>query len=325
MADRPVEDVVRLITLLESSPEYALTTVDALRVAGVDRSVEDVTRLVTLLTKPPRETDCADEAIRAAAERRPVEDVIRLMQLLHRTPVEPHCGQAAVQAAAVNRPVEEIAELIGRLAENQTGTEGVPLEATSAGPTGSTGPADPLSESARAEPEAPPAPERRPTEARTARIAVPPSGTAKDGTAKSPAGSGWSSVTAVRVARGAAALVFLCGLAHAPRHWAGLSQGVLGATAVAAGLCMLSALAMTARSVPARLVAATAALGVTASLAAGQVLGGRFGLPDPFRLPGATLAPPWLAGTAAATAVLATLTVLLATLVAGPPRHGGAR
>ncbi|MFF7640654.1 hypothetical protein [Streptomyces canus] len=72
VADRPLEDVVHLITLLEHSHEYAQATVAALRAVGVDRSVEDVTRLVSLLTRPPRDTDSADEAIRAAAESRPV-------------------------------------------------------------------------------------------------------------------------------------------------------------------------------------------------------------------------------------------------------------
>ncbi|MFB6791993.1 hypothetical protein ACFCWT_35640, partial [Streptomyces olivaceus] len=118
VADRPLEEVVDLITTLEQSPKYAQATVDALRAVGVNRSVEDVTRLVGLLTRPPRHPDSADEAIRAAAESRSVEDVTRLMGLLHRTSLEPHCGQAAVRAAATGRPVEELVELIGRLAED---------------------------------------------------------------------------------------------------------------------------------------------------------------------------------------------------------------
>ncbi|MFB6549581.1 hypothetical protein [Streptomyces sp. NPDC056405] len=118
VADRPLEEVVDLITMLEQSPHYAQATIDALRAVGVNRSVEDVTRLVGLLTRPPRHSDSADEAIRAAAECRSVEDVTRLMELLHRTPLEPHCGQEAVRAAATGRPVEELVELIGRLAED---------------------------------------------------------------------------------------------------------------------------------------------------------------------------------------------------------------
>ncbi|MET9256321.1 hypothetical protein [Streptomyces sp. NPDC003717] len=116
VADRPLDEVVDLITTLEQSPEYAEATVGALRAAGVSRSVEDVTRLVMLLTRPPRHPDSADEAIRAAAEGRPVEDVSRLMHLLQHTPLEPHCGQEAVRAAATGRPVEELVELIGRIA-----------------------------------------------------------------------------------------------------------------------------------------------------------------------------------------------------------------
>ncbi|MFC9467955.1 hypothetical protein ACFTUH_24810, partial [Streptomyces coelicoflavus] len=118
VADRPLEEVVDLITTMEQSPQYAQATIDALRAVGVNRSVEDVTRLVGLLTRPPRHSDSADEAIRAAAECRSVEDVTRLMALLHRTPLEPHCGQEAVRAAATGRPVEELVELIGRLAED---------------------------------------------------------------------------------------------------------------------------------------------------------------------------------------------------------------
>ncbi|OKI85787.1 hypothetical protein AMK11_18995 [Streptomyces sp. CB02414] len=118
VADRPLEEVVDLITMLEGSPQYAQATIDALRAVGVNRSVEDVTRLVGLLTRPPRNPDSADEAIRAAAECRSVEDVTRLMELLHRTPLEPHCGQEAVRAAATGRPVEELVQLIGRLAED---------------------------------------------------------------------------------------------------------------------------------------------------------------------------------------------------------------
>lgn len=64
VADRPLEEVVDLITMLEGSPQYAQATIDALRAVGVNRSVEDVTRLVGLLTRPPRNSDSADEAIR---------------------------------------------------------------------------------------------------------------------------------------------------------------------------------------------------------------------------------------------------------------------
>ncbi|MEX3099293.1 hypothetical protein [Streptomyces sp. V2] len=126
VADRSLEELAELITLLEQSPASARAASDALRAAGVDRSVEDVTRLVTLLTRPPRPAEGADEIIRAAAERRPVEDVTHLMALLHRTPLEPHCEEEALRTAATRRPVEELAELIGRLSEEERAARTAP-------------------------------------------------------------------------------------------------------------------------------------------------------------------------------------------------------
>ncbi|MEV6963238.1 hypothetical protein AB0M97_29590 [Streptomyces sp. NPDC051207] len=120
VSDRPLDEVVRLVTLLEASPEYAQTVVEVLRAAAVDRPVEDVARLVAELTRPPRDADSADATIRAAIENRDVEDVTRLMALLHRAPLQPHCGEEAVRAAATGRPVEELVELIGRLSEEQS-------------------------------------------------------------------------------------------------------------------------------------------------------------------------------------------------------------
>ncbi|NEC27583.1 hypothetical protein G3I20_13690, partial [Streptomyces sp. SID8111] len=96
VADRPLDEVVDLISSLERSPEHTRAVVDALRAAGVDRPVEDVTRLVALLTRPPREAGSADEVIRAAAAHRPVEDVTRLVALLHREPLPPHCREEAL-------------------------------------------------------------------------------------------------------------------------------------------------------------------------------------------------------------------------------------
>lgn len=119
VADRPLEELAELITLLEQYPACAEAAVDALRAAGTERSVEDVTRLVTLLTRPPRAAEGADEVIRAAAERRPVEDVSRLMSLLHRTALEPHCEEEALRTAATRRPVDELAQLIGQLSEEE--------------------------------------------------------------------------------------------------------------------------------------------------------------------------------------------------------------
>ncbi|MFJ3336294.1 hypothetical protein [Streptomyces sp. NPDC086766] len=119
VGDRPVEEVVRLVTLLEESPEYADAAVHVLRAAAMDRPVEDVARLVAELTRPPRAADSADDAIRAAVAGRGVEDVTRLMALLHRAPLRPHCGREAVRAAAIGRPVEELVDLIGGLTRDR--------------------------------------------------------------------------------------------------------------------------------------------------------------------------------------------------------------
>ncbi|MGW1052073.1 hypothetical protein [Streptomyces sp. NPDC002521] len=434
VANRPVEDVVRLITLLEGSPEHARTTADALRAVGVDRSVEDLARLVTLLTEAPRDTASADEAIRVAAERRPLDDVSRLMQLLHRTSMGPYCGQAAVRAVAVSRPVEELAELIGRLAADRAVRE-TPLSGPPSADPSPTDllnalpqsgvPVSPVTVSAfdawaaatasqKARPVEDQVAEPRPVEDRVAEgrpvedrvaearpaehlvtedrpaedrhtedrsagdrpAADPPAkeGSAKEGSGRSPSATerpamertarnrpaedrsatdrsakqrptmcrsaedglmkarpakdrdqdGRKSAARLRGARGAALLVLLCGAAHAPRRWAGLSTGILVASVVVTVLWVLMALALPNRAAAARLVAATAAFGVTAALAAGELLGGRFGLPEAPRLWDATLAPSWLAVTAAGVAALAALAVLLGALRPGDARRGAA-
>jgi hypothetical protein len=51
VADRPLEDVVRLITLLERSPEHAAAWADTLRAAGVDRAVEELAELIGRLAE----------------------------------------------------------------------------------------------------------------------------------------------------------------------------------------------------------------------------------------------------------------------------------
>ncbi|MFG2636548.1 hypothetical protein ACGFX8_22165 [Streptomyces sp. NPDC048362] len=389
VADRPVEDVVRLITLLERSPEHARTTADALRAAAVDRSVEDVTRLVALLSEPPREPDSAQEAIRAATERRSLEDVTRLMQLLHRAPAGSECGQAAVRAAAASRPVEELAELISRLAADgavHPGSRTEPGLPASAGPrTGAAGSTS-RSEAGSRLPEPGSGPraetgdsgsgsvgslfESDTAEAATAAAIATVPGLkdrqAQDRQAQDRSGANPSSVdrssqtrstqdrsspdrvaqesasagasakddaangrsgpngpfeprspsSSLWVARVASLLMFLCGLAHTPRYWTALSQGVLGATIVVSGLCLLLALALPARTAQARIVAATAAVGVTVVIAAVQ-MSGRFTPPGLSRMWTATLAPSWLAGTAAVVAALAALVALTVTLTAG--------
>ncbi|WEO93718.1 hypothetical protein A6P39_006685 [Streptomyces sp. FXJ1.172] len=446
VAERPLEDVVRLITLLESSPEHARTAADALRAVGLDRPVEDLARLITLLTRPPRGADSADEVIRAAAERRPLEDVTRLIRLLHHTPVEPHCGRTAVQAAAVHRPVEELAELIGRLAADRTALEPGPLPAPAhlepaeavpaPGATAAPGTGgqdlripDRLTEHRLADDQGAngrpveehegavglsfvkdrrvaaagsvadwsmalgsatdrcmgpgPAVDRaamdkaaadraaadraavdRAEKDRTMAAGVDRVAADRAAVGKAAAGRAErdrtmagatvrraggtdqplkdrpaadrsapdrgrgrrSSRAAVSSARGAALLVLLCGVAHAPRSWAGLPQGILVAGPVASGLCVLLALALALplRAAQVRLGTVTAALGVGAVLAVGQVLGDRLGLPEQSRLWDMTLAPRWLAGTAAAATALAALVVLLTVRVTGRARRAGA-
>jgi hypothetical protein len=283
VADRPLEDVVHLITLLEQSPQYAQSTAAALRAVGVDRSVEDVTRLVALLTRPPRDADSADEAIRAAAESRPVEDVTRLVALLNRSELQPHCGQEAVRAAATGRPVEELVELIGRLA-----TEPPPQ------PSPETHEA--YDEEWRPEPEVPGA---------SAFPAPPPH----------PPAPGRTRGAALWPSRIAALALLVCGVLCFPVHQDGASLQVYGFALGVSLLCVLLA-AMTLRPVAPLLALAVV---VPAGVAAGQLLNGQFrsaGLARALELP---LAPAWLAGTAAVCASLAALTALVVHVASPPP------
>jgi len=292
VADRPLDEVLQLITLLEQSPKYAQATVDALRAVGVDRSVEDVTRLVTLLTQPPRNPDCADEAIRAAAERRPVEEVTRLMALLQQAPLEPHCGEEAVRAAA-GRPVEELVQLIGRLAEEQDASAQVSRPAAGRStaplhePPGPT-PAD-THDPERAG-DRPAARQRRPRRPHTAtHRTTPPL---------------WPRLIA------AAALV-LCGLAYFPLHRDGASGTAFGFALGVSVLCVLLAPALVLHG---GLFVLAVSMVVPAALAALQLFDGRFHstrLSQALRI---TAAPPWLAGLMSVLAALTALTALLALL-----------
>jgi hypothetical protein len=283
VADRPLEDVVHLITLLEQSPEYAQATVAALRTVGVDRSVEDVTRLVALLTRPPRDADSADEAIRAAAESRPVEDVTRLVALLNRSEVQPHCGQEAVRAAATGRPVEELVELIGRLAAEKPPQP--PYEAHEA-----------YDEEWRPEPEMPGA---------GAFPAPPPHPPASGPTRRAPA---WPS-------RIAALALLVCGVLCFPAQGDGASPQVYGFALGVSLLCVLLAL-LTVRPV---LPVLALAVVVPAGVAAVQLLDGRFRSAGPARALELPFAPAWLAGTAAVCASLAALTALVVHLASPTP------
>ena len=292
VADRPLEDVARLITLLEQSPQYAQATVDALRAVGTDRSVEDVTRLITLLTRPPRDADSADEAIRAAAESRPVEEVSRLMALLHRTPLEPHCGQEAARAAAAARPVEELVELIGRLSQEREARAARP-EPQSPDEEGTVECGFPAPDSA---PESAVADDRTPR--RLTRTPPRPA-------ARHP----WPALIA-------AAALLLCAMLWFPVHQEGVSLRAYGSAVAVSVLCALLAVLLTLR--PA-LPALTLGVLVPAVLAAGRLYEGRFHSARLSRTLHLTLAPGWIAGLAAVCAALAALTALLVRLAAQAP------
>ncbi|WP_405513549.1 hypothetical protein [Streptomyces canus] len=286
VADRPLEEVVHLITLLEESPEYAQATGAALRAVGVDRSVEDVTRLVALLTRPPRDADSADEAIRAAVESRPVEEVTRLVALLSRSELQPHCGQEALRAAATGRPVEELVELIGRLA-----TERPPQPSYEAyDGEGRPGPELPWMPGLSVFPAPPP----------------------------HPPASRWPRKAPALPGRLAALALLVCGFLCFPVQQDGASLQVYGFALGVSFLCVLLAVLMIRPTLP---VLAFAVV-VPAGVAAGQLLYGRFrseGLARALELP---LAPAWLAGTVAACAALAALTALVVHLASPTPPNG---
>ncbi|GGQ11838.1 hypothetical protein ACFFKE_26390 [Streptomyces mutabilis] len=320
VADRPLEEVVDLITMLEGSPHYAQATIDALRAVGVNRSVEDVTRLVGLLTRPPRNSDSADEAIRAAAECRSVEDVTHLMELLHRTPLEPHCGQEAVRAAATGRPVEELVQLIGRLAEDGRVRPDRPdarhLRAA----------LDGNGEEEEPEPAARPAGlagvfaagDRRGRESRrTARPARRGRGRAEAHASRDRDHEGERAQrdrTARRSARGPVWPVWItvavlagCGVAYFPLHQNDASARAYGVALGLSALCLLLALLVTVRPAVPLLAAAVVA---PAALAAAKLYGSVTPSSRLTRAVDLTLAPTWIAVAIAVLASLAALTAL---------------
>ncbi|WP_404196859.1 hypothetical protein [Streptomyces tauricus] len=305
VADRPLEEVIELIELLEQSPEYARATIDALRAVGTDRSVEDVSRLVALLTRPPRNADSADEAIRAAAEGRPVEDVTRLMALLHRPPLEPHCGEAAVRAAATSRPVEELVELIGRMAHEQGVREG---RQQGTPPTREERKAAEAARAASAKDKSPSG-DRLLAEGGTVAIGRT-ARTRRSRPAKNVDSPAWPRLAA-------ALMLVVCGLAHFPPHRDGASLSAYGFVMGGCGLCVLLGLALLRRS-----VVPVLALGiiVPAALAVAQLLEGRIQSQGLSRALDLTLAPPWLAGLTAVLAALAALTALVSLLASSRPR-----
>ncbi|MFE2459159.1 hypothetical protein [Streptomyces sp. NPDC059402] len=338
VADRPLEEVVDLITTLEKSPQYAQATIDALRAVGVNRSVEDVTRLVGLLTRPPRHSDSADEAIRAAAECRSVEDVTRLMALLHRTPLEPHCGQEAVRAAATGRPVEELVELIGRLAED-----------------GHVRPERPDARHLRAAQEAAGEDDGREPAARPARRGGafagadrrgrerrrPPrpfrrgrdrgeTAAARDGDETRSARDRHEARAARRAARGpvwpawlTAAVLAGCGVVYFPLHRGDASAQAYGVALGLSALCLVLALLLTVRSAVPLLAAAVIG---PAALAAAKLYGSATPSARVSPVTDLTLAPTWIAVAVAVAASLVALTALCVRVAApASARRGPAR
>ncbi|MGV9556930.1 hypothetical protein [Streptomyces sp. NPDC003522] len=334
-AHRPLEDVVRLVALLEESEEGRQAAADVLRAIGTDRPVEDVARLVAVLSRSPHDAGHADHVIRAAAGSRPVEEVTRLMTLLYREPLERHCGDEAVRAAAAHRPVEELAELVARLARHRR--EGA------AGPRPVTGPVQAAPEEPSAPSDAVESPARVPVGPSTApaRLTVVPVGLTIVPVERSvvPVGSSGATVEAparrvlafasapapavtapapppppawtARTDRAAAVTLALCGVAHIAVHRQGVSVGALAATLALSGLCLLLSLALLRRPalpllVPGVLVPAVFA-GAQASVGGTDVMGL---LP----LAGATLAPPWIAAPVAVTTAVTAAAALLVRL-----------
>lgn len=329
VADRPLEEVVDLITTLEQSPQYAQATIDALRAVGVNRSVEDVTRLVALLTRPPRHSDSADEAIRAAAECRSVEDVTRLMSLLHRTPLEPHCGQEAVRAAATGRPVEELVQLIGRLAEDghvrpdrpdarhlRAAQEATGEDDGHEPPARSPGFAGAFTGGARRgrERRGPSRPSRRERDRGKDRAARETDGARADrdrarnratrdrdrAARRADRGPAWPAWLTVAVLAG-------CGVAYFPLHRADASAPAYGVALGLSALCLVLALLLTVR--PAVPLLAAAVVG-PAALAAAKLYGGATPTARVSPVTDLTLAPTSIAVAVAVAASLVALTAL---------------
>jgi hypothetical protein len=294
VADRPLEEVVDLITSLEESPDHTQARVDALRTAGVRRSVEDVSRLVALLTKPPRDAECADEAIRAAAAHRPVEEVTRLVTLLHKEPQEPHVREEALRAAATGRSVGELVELIDRLGLER-------LDRNGRRPGGTSRP-----EGETRKPEAPARQGKhlmgRAGSAREAQrtLDAPPADrdSAADRFARSVSWSGWLAALALAV----------CAVVHFPLE---RGDGSLRLHAFALGLSVLcTVLALLLALRPVALVLAGAVL-VPTVLAGAQAYGNSYPSASLSRAVDLALAPPWLAAGVAVCAALLALVALV--------------
>lgn len=303
VSDRPPEEVVRLVTLLEESPdpEYAQTVDEVLKAAAVDRPVEDVARLVAALTRPPRDPDSADATIRAAIESRDVEDVSRLMALLHQEPLQPHCGEEAVRAAATSRPVEELVEIIGRLSEESSREPGGAdrQHASSAAPDQETTTGNGISSGS--------APALTAGVGEAARVRARGQSSRRKGDQPEHPNQPffWPSWVA-------AAALLVCAASCFPLHRDGAPFRVYAATLGASAVCVLLAalVALRPNAVP---LAAGAVVPVV--LAGVVLLADRVRSGTLSRVVELMLAPPWSAGLTAVCASLAALAALLLLLM----------
>ncbi|MGW0611458.1 hypothetical protein [Streptomyces sp. NPDC002788] len=286
VVDRPLEEVVDLITSLEESPDHTRARAAALRTAGLARPVEDVSRLIALLTKPPRDADCADEAIRAAAHR-PVEEVTRLVTLLHEEPQEPHVREEALRAAATGRSVGELVELIDRLGLERLDRNGRP-----AGGTSSTD-----NESGKPEVSKGRAAHTTSAAGTHRTLDAPSAERATDRLARSVSWSG----------RLAALALAVCALAHYPLDRGDASLRMHALALGLSVLCTVLALLLALR--PVALVLAGAVL-VPTVLAGAQAYGSSFPSASLARAVNLALAPPWLAAAVAVCAALLSLVAL---------------
>ncbi|MBT3150258.1 hypothetical protein HTV45_05035 [Streptomyces sp. CHD11] len=321
VADRPLAEVVDLITALERSPEHTGAVVDALRAAGIDRSVEDVTRLVSLLTRPPRDARSADETIRAAAAHRSVEDVTLLVALLHNEPLAPHCREEALRAAATGRSVGELVELIDRLAVHRPPEHLHRPEARTPLPEDGNAPGTPdghRSGAARADASrggflaGRRHPAARKTSRRTGTQRRRPGTAAVRNRAPRPAPR-----PAVWPSWLAAVALAVCAVTHFPLQRDGVPLGLHAFTVGLSVLCTVLALILVVRP---GAVALTGAVVVPAVLAGTHAYGGSYPSSALSRAVDLALAPAWLATSAAVAAALLALTALVIRIAS--PRPG---
>lgn len=295
--DRPVEELVRLVALLEDRPECTDAVRHALRTAALHRPVADVARLVAELTRPPRPADSADDAIRAAVMSRCVADVARLVALLHRIPQQTHCAREAVRTAAAGRTVEDLEQLIGRLARERHDEP------------------DELGELYDE-------PYDEPRTARTVEAAEaveaaeggrPAAGEPEERAKRPVFWPGWV----------AAAALVVCGAAYFPTRWEGVPVPLCLLALAVSGLCGALALVLALRT---GVVALVTGAVLPAVLAAVGYVEGRLDSAGLTRVLEVTVAPPRSAGltaVCASLACLAALTLLLMVQVAEkhpPPR-----